>query len=116
MNYTAGSIHVEGGSHVVIGDGTRFRSITEAQLMLTIGDFVSVTPIANIISDTELHLSQPIRGLPAGVRFAPRSYAISADFTQMLMMPFPNRGETDNASLLRRAFETMDRAMPNAVE
>jgi hypothetical protein len=113
MIYSAGSVRVEGGSHIILGTGTLFlQANIQPGCMLTLHKVVGSFQIAKVVSETELHLSRTVPGISLASSVETTGYSISADFTPNLMMPYPNKGEVDSATVLQRTFDILDRAVP----
>jgi hypothetical protein len=60
--------------------------------------------VASVGSNTSITLSANY----AGTTGSGKSYAISRDFTTRLALPYPQKGDIETASIIKRAFEQID--------
>ena len=114
MIYNEGKIIVRANDPVVTGVGTRFLTELPSRAVLMLPRIVGAWPVIEVLSNTELRLSGIVRGLATGAVLTFESYAISADFTPTIQVPYPNHGEIDNAAVLERTFAGFDRMVPIA--
>ena len=113
MIYQEGSLRITGGSHVVTGTGTQFvTGGPQEGSLLTLGGMIGAVAIATIVNGQTLHLSMPFPGFADGVVFETDLYQISDDFTPTFQAPYGTKGEADASSILRRAMEIFDKAIP----
>lgn len=113
MLHQQGKVTITGESVVVVGQGAGFVTAgVPTGAFLTLHEMVGSVQIARVVDNSTLLLVRPFPGIPAGMTLTFESYAISSEFTAMLMMPYPNRGDIDNAALLTRAFDILDEAVP----
>lgn len=102
--YKTGTVTVTNGSSTVTGSGTLFSgNVAAGDLFTVVGDNAWYE-VAAVGSDTSLTLAANY----AGTTGSGKSYAISRDFTTRLALPYPQKGDIETASLIKRAFEQID--------
>ena len=102
--YKTGTVSVTNGSSTVTGSGTLFSgNVAAGDLFTVVGDNAWYE-VASVASDTSLSLTANY----AGTTGSGKSYAISRDFTTRLELPYPQKGDIETASLIKRAFEQID--------
>ena len=103
--YKIGTVSVTNGSPTVEGAGTTFTggNVTAGDLFTIVGDNTWYE-VASITDADTLVLSANY----AGTTNASAAYAISRDFTDRLGLPYPQRGDIETASLIKRAFAQID--------
>ena len=99
-----GTVSVTNGSATVTGSGTLFSANVAAGDLFTIVGDNAWYEVASVSSNTSLTLSANY----AGTTGSGKSYAISRDFTTRLELPYPQKGDIETASLIKRAFEQID--------
>jgi len=102
--YKTGTVSVTNGSATVTGSGTLFSANVAAGDLFTIVGDNAWYEVASVASNTSLTLSANY----AGTTGSGKSYAISRDFTTRLELPYPQKGDIETASLIKRAFEQID--------
>lgn len=102
--YKTGTVSVSNGSATVTGSGTLFSANVAAGDLFTIVGDNAWYEVASVASNTSLTLSANY----AGTTGSGYSYAISRDFTTRLELPYPQKGDIETASLIKRAFEQID--------
>lgn len=112
MRYETGKISVANGSVIVEGQGTRWKSVVRIGDMLWVEGLDRVWQVAQIVSDTQIVLSRPIviEGADSNL-----CYAIAADFTPHLSIPYPNVGETESSTILNRAVEILEKRLSKSL-
>jgi len=102
--YKTGTVSVTNGSATVTGSGTLWSGEIAAGDLFTIVGDNAWYEVASVGSNTSLTLSANY----AGTTGSGKSYAISRDFTTRLALPYPQKGDIETASIIKRAFEQID--------
>jgi len=102
--YKTGTVSVTNGSATVTGSGTSWSGEIAAGDLFTIVGDNAWYEVASIGSNTSITLSANY----AGTTGSGKSYAISRDFTTRLALPYPQKGDIETASIIKRAFEQID--------
>ena len=102
--YKTGTVSVTNGSATVTGSGTLWSGEIAAGDLFTIVGDNAWYEVASIGSNTSITLSANY----AGTTGSGKSYAISRDFTTRLALPYPQKGDIETASIIKRAFEQID--------
>lgn len=111
MKITKGTATATGGSHIVNGTGTTWLDDgAQAGHVFELEGVLAGAQISRVISNTLLHLAIPFKADDGKEITAP--YVISSNFTQHLELPYPQRGDEDIASMVRRSFEIIDKIGP----
>ena len=100
---STGVINVTNGSATVTGSDTEFTEAVVGNLLIVVGDIVSYE-IASIQSDTELSLTAPY----GGETVESADYVIHQTFTPNFEFPYPERGDIETATIVKRAIKEMD--------
>ena len=98
-----GVISVTNGSSTVTGSDTEFLQAAVGNLLIVVGDIVSYE-IASIQSDTELSLTAPY----GGETVESADYVIHQTFTPSFEFPYPERGDIETATIVKRAIKEID--------
>lgn len=111
MKITKGTATATGGSHIVTGTGTTWLDDgVRAGHIFELEGVLSGVQISRVISNTLLHLATRFKADDGKVITAP--YVIVSNFTPHLDLPYPSRGDEDIASIVKRAFEVIDKIGP----
>ena len=102
--YKTGSVSVTNGSQTVTGLGTLWSSEVSSGDIFTVVGENAWYEIGSVDSDTQITLSASY----AGVSASGAAYAITRDFTTNYGWPYPQKGDIETASLIKRAFEDID--------
>jgi len=102
--YKTGTVSVTNGSATVTGSGTLWSGEIAAGDLFTIVGDNAWYEVASVGSNTSITLSANY----AGTTGSGKSYAISRDFTTRLALPYPQKGDIETASIIKRAFEQID--------
>ena len=102
--YKTGTVSVTNGSATVTGSGTSWSGEIAAGDLFTIVGDNAWYEVASVGSNTSITLSANY----AGTTGSGKSYAISRDFTTRLALPYPQKGDIETASIIKRAFEQID--------
>lgn len=102
--YTTGTVTVTNGDQTVTGSGTAWTGEVSPGDTFTVASSGVVYQVASVTSDTALELVEPY----AGVNGSGRTYAIGRDFTTARGFPYPNPGDTEIATILKRAIIEID--------
>ncbi len=102
--YKTGTVSVTNGSATVTGSGTLWSGEIAAGDLFTIVGDNAWYEVASVGSNTSITLSANY----AGTTGSGQSYAISRDFTTRLGLPYPQKGDIETASIIKRAFEQID--------
>jgi hypothetical protein len=110
--YSIGSVIVEYGSQIVLGQGTSFlTNVTPGDLFKKTGQQNTLYEVASVDSDEQITLSSNYAGSgESGV-----SYSITRDFTPNLSLPEINIGDRDWPYILTRALRIIDSAIVGVV-
>ena len=100
---STGTIDLENGSATVTGVDTQFSEASVGNLLIVVGDVVSYE-IASIESDTELSLTAPY----GGETIESADYVIHQTFTPNFEFPYPERGDIETATIVKRAIKEID--------
>lgn len=108
MQYRVGTVTVQTGSNVVIGDGTKWLVNAPVAAPFTIEADVVSYQIARVVSDTELRLSAPYEGA-GGINLF---YSIHTSFTPKRGYPILQPGDVEGLLILNRSVQMIDNDMP----
>jgi hypothetical protein len=103
----AGLVSVTNGSATVVGNADADWSDVVGGEIFTIqgsGVWFDVLSAAFVTDHWELTLATPYSGATA----AGQAYAITTSFTPELSIPYPDRGDVETASIMKRAMLTVD--------
>jgi len=104
MQYRTGSVNVENGSSTVTGNGTLWAANILVGSLFVVKNHGVAYQVASVTSDTELELSVPFYGeTDSGIL-----YGISSSFTANKGYPYPERGDIETASIIKRALQEID--------
>lgn len=102
--YRTGTVTVTNGSATVTGSGTSWLTgVTVGSQFSLVGSGVSYT-VGAVGSDTSITLTSSYAGSTA----SGQSYTITTSFTDNLELPYPERGDVDTATILKRALLLLD--------
>lgn len=108
MQYRTGTVTVQSGSNVVLGDGTEWIVNAPVGAPFTIeGDSVSYQ-VAAVVSDGDLRLSVPYAGA-GGINLF---YSIHTSFTPKRGYPLLQPGDVEGLLILNRSVQMIDNDMP----
>ena len=102
--YKTGTVTVTNSSQTVTGSGTSWSA------GISVGDIFTITSsnawysVGSVDSDTQITLTANYAGTTA----VGATYAITRDFTSRLSLPYPQKGDIETASLIKRAFAQID--------
>lgn len=97
--YRTGTVSVTNGSNIVTGEGTSWLSNVEPGDLFTVVGHNFWYEVASVDSDTQLTLSANWPGEDqTGL-----GYAIATSFTPHFSIPYPEQGDIQTASLVKRA-------------
>lgn len=102
--YKTGTVSVTNGSQTVSGSGTSWSSEIAAGDIFTVQGDNAWYEVASVDSNTQITLSANY----AGTTGTGKVYAVTRDFTTRLGLPYPQKGDIETASLIKRAFEEID--------
>lgn len=102
--YQTGTVSVTNGSAVVTGSGTAWSGEVAGGDIFTIVGDNTWYEVASVDSATQITLAANY----AGTTGSGKNYAISRDFTDRLGLPYPQKGDIETASLIKRAFAQID--------
>lgn len=108
MQYRVGTVTVQTGSNVVIGDGTKWLVNAPVAAPFTIEDDLVSYQVARVVSDTELRLSAPYEGA-GGINLF---YSIHTSFTPKRGYPILQPGDVEGLLILNRSVQMIDNDMP----
>ena len=103
--YKTGTVSVTNGSATIEGTGTAFNSgnVVAGDIFTVVGDNAWYE-VASVTDADTLVLTANYAGTTA----SGASYAITRDFTTNYGFPYPQKGDIETASLIKRAFEGID--------
>ena len=103
--YKTGTVSVTNGSATVTGSGTTFTggNVTAGDIFTVLGDNTWYE-VASVTDADTLVLAANYAGTTA----SGAAYAITRDFTDRLGLPYPQKGDIETASLIKRAFALID--------
>jgi hypothetical protein len=102
--YKIGGASVTNGSSTVTGAGTLWSAeVSSGDIFTIVGDNAWYE-IGSVGSNTSITLTS----VYAGATAVGAQYTISRDFTTRLELPYPQKGDIETASLIKRAFEQID--------
>jgi len=104
MQYQTGTVSVTNGSNQVVGVGTSWLANVNVGNIFTIPGSGAWYEVASITDDTHLVLTANYGGATA----AGSAYAITRDFTVNYGFPYPEKGDVDTQSILKRALQEID--------
>ncbi len=102
--YKTGTVSVTNGSQVVTGVGTSWLAeVSNGDLFTRPGDNAWYE-VGSVDSDGQITLTASY----AGTTGSGLSYAITRDFTTNEGYPYPEQGDIETASLIKRALQQID--------
>jgi len=104
MQYQTGTVAVTNGSSSVVGTDTLWTSNVSVGNIFTIPGSGAWYEVASITDDTHLTLTANYGGSTA----SGSAYAITKDFTANYGFPYPEKGDVDTQSILKRALQEID--------
>lgn len=110
--YKTGSVTVTNGSATVTGLGTLWSAEVSAGDIFTIVGSNAWYEVASVASNTSLTLTANYGGTSA----SGASYAITRDFTTNNGWPYPQKGDIETASLIKRALTDIDSGSLSTVD
>jgi len=102
--YKTGSVSVTNGSAVVTGTGTLWVGEVAVGDIFTIVGSNAWYEVGSVNSNTQITLTANY----AGATITDSTYAISRDFTSNKNIPYPQKGDIETASLIKRAMSIID--------
>jgi hypothetical protein len=102
--YKTGLVSVTNGSPTVTGAGTLWVGEVSVGDIFTIVGSNAWYEVGAVDSNTQVTLTSNYAGTTA----SDASYAISRDFTANYGLPYPQKGDIETASLIKRAFQDID--------
>lgn len=108
MQYRAGSVTVQTGSNVVLGEGTEWLTNAPVGAPFTVEKDLVSYQVARVVTDTELRLSAPYEG-PGGIDLY---YSIHTSFTPKRNYPLLQPGDIEGLLILNRSIQMIDNDMP----
>ena len=112
MQYRTGTVNVVNNDATVVGVGTLFTSEVQAGDIFTVAYSNVWYEVASVTDNTHLELSANYAGVTAnGV-----SYVIARDFTSPDNIPYPQQGDIETASLLKRAITQIQSLLATQVQ
>lgn len=104
MKYDTGTVSMTNGSAAVVGTGTAWATnVTAGQLFTLIGSGVTYQ-VGSVTDDTHLTLSSNWVGTTA----AGLTYTIIQSFTPNKQIPYPEIGDVQTATIMKRALTIID--------
>lgn len=104
MKYSDGTVNVTNGSNSVVGVGTLFSAnVAAGQLFTIIGSGITNT-IASVTDNTHLVLVSNY----AGATSTGNAYTIIQGFTTGYGIPYPDIGDVQTATIMKRAMVLID--------
>jgi len=104
MQYKTGTVSVTNGASGVTGSGTAWLANVSAGDIFTIPGSGAWYEVAYVSDDTHLTLTANY----GGTTVAGSEYAITKDFTTNYGFPYPEKGDVDTQSILKRALQMID--------
>lgn len=108
--YSAGTVTVTNGSAVVTGSGTSWSSLSAGDLFSIKNSGVYYV-VASVDSATQITLSSNY----AGVTASGQLYTISTSFTPIFGIAYPEQGDIDTATILKRAISQLETLIKQAI-
>lgn len=102
--YTTGTVDVTNGSAAVVGTGTAFLANVTVGAVFTKSASGVPYVVGAVADDTHLTLSSNY----AGTTESGISYSITNSFTPNLGLPYPDQGDIDTATILKRMALMLD--------
>lgn len=104
--YTTGNVTVTNGNQVVVGNGTLWSGNVSA------GDLFSIeaSGVPYILGSVDSHTQVTLTAAYAGANASAQDYWIGDSFTPMSSLPYPEAGDIDTPTILKRAFTILDYA------
>jgi len=104
MQYKTGTVTTDGTS-TIEGSGTTWTggNVSAGDIFTVVGDNAWYE-VASVTDADTLVLTSAY----AGANVSGATYAISRDFTSRLSLPYPQKGDIETASLIKRAFAQID--------
>jgi len=102
--YNTGTVTVTNGDATVVGVGTTFTTEVTAGDLFTIQRTGVPYIVASVTDDTNLELTTTYSGTTG----SGKAYSIGRDFTDFKGFPYPNPGDTDIATIIKRAIQEID--------
>jgi len=109
--YTAGTVTVTNGSAVVTGSGTSWSTKATAGDVFSVKNSGIYYVVGSVDSDTQITLTANY----AGVTASSQLYAISTSFTSIYAIPYPEQGDIDTATILKRAIADIESLFKQAL-
>ncbi|WP_445778979.1 hypothetical protein, partial [Shewanella sp.] len=102
--YKTGLVSATNGSAVITGVGTLWVGEVSVGDIFTIVGSNAWYEVGSVDSNTQVTLTANY----AGTSISDSSYTISRDFTANYGLPYPQKGDIETASLIKRAFQDID--------
>ena len=107
MQYDEGTVAVTNGSADIVGTDTEWLiNVPIGSLFSTLGSGVPYF-VANVVDDTHITLAS----LYGGDTDAAAAYSITTSFTPFRQLPYPEFGDIDTPTIIKRAMAIMDAAV-----
>lgn len=110
MQYKAGTVAVTNGNTGIVGTGTLWLG------NVSIGSVFSVSAsgvpyiVANVVDNTHITLAAPY----GGTTLSGLAYAITTSYTPNQKLAYPEQGDIDTATIMKRSMLTIDTLLGNA--
>lgn len=107
MKYNTGTVTLTNGSNVVTGDGTQkwaaTGGIAAGQLFTKIGSGITYE-VSHVTSNNQFELTAPYGGTTESGAL----YTVIQSFTPVHNIPYPEPGDVEIATIMKRAFIAID--------
>ena len=102
--YRTGTVQTTLGQNSIVGSGTTFvGNVLAGQIFTVVGDNVWYQ-VSAVPDNTHLTLAANY----AGSSGSGKAYAVTTSFTANLSLPYPEQGDLETASLVKRALTMLD--------
>jgi len=109
--YTAGTVAVTNGSAVVTGTSTSWSTKVSAGDLFSIKNSGIYYVVSSVDSDTQITLAANYGGTTGSGLL----YAATTSFTSIFGIPYPEQGDIDTATILKRAISDMETLFKQAL-
>lgn len=111
MKYNTGTVTVTNGSPTVTGDGSQdFRTLTGGQLFSVAGSGIAYTISVTPTAANTLTLAANY----GGTTLSGQLYTVVQSFTSVFSIPYPDIGDVQTATILKRALMLIDQLLTPA--
>jgi len=97
--YRSGTVAVINGNTGIVGTGTAWLSSVATGSVFTLPGSGVPYVVGSVVDDTHITLTGPYAGTTA----SGLEYSITTSFTPSLSLPYPEEGDNDTATILKRA-------------